>query len=125
MNLSTREMTWEDIDLIAKYWSNADEAYLQGMGVDTTVPFSEVDFLQRMRAQFMLPNHLKNAFCMVWLFDGEPIGHNNTNPTTFGDSAHMHLHIWYSKYRGKGLGFKFLQKSIPVIMNTLELNVLY
>lgn len=125
MKLSTRKMQWEDIDLIADYWSEADEVYLQGMGVDTTIPFSKESFLQRMRDQFKLPIDKKNAFCVIWLLDDIPIGHNNTNPTIFGDSAYMHLHIWYAEHKGKGLGYQFLQKSIPEIMDSLELNTLF
>ena len=124
-NLSVRELQASDIDLIAQYWADADSSFLRSIGVELSkVPAREA-FTQTLTTQLNLPLVEKKSFCIIWLLDGKPVGHCNTNPTVFGEYAYMHLHIWNSISRKIGLGEKFIQLTLPYFFENLKLKTLY
>jgi RimJ/RimL family protein N-acetyltransferase len=75
--------------------------------------------------QLEKPLHERMSYCIIWLLNGEPIGHCNTNPTVFGEEAAMHLHIWDERHRKAGLGSEFLKKTLPYFFQNLQLKRLY
>jgi len=123
--LSVRELTRGDIELIASYWINADRSFLEGMGVDVSKLPSREQFTSYLLNQIETPLSSKESYCLIWLMNGEPIGHCNTRPTVFGQHASMHLHLWKQDERKKGTGLQFLKLSIPVFFDTLMLEDLY
>ena len=124
-NLSVRELQSSDIELIAQYWADADGSFLRSIGVEMSkLPTKEI-FMQNLQAQLNEPLEKKKSFCLVWLLDGKPIGHCNTNPTVFGEYAYMHLHIWNIDSRKKGMGEKLLQLTLPFFFDTLQLKTVY
>jgi RimJ/RimL family protein N-acetyltransferase len=125
MNLSVRELQQKDIDLVVNYWMNANENYLLGMGVDIKKMISREAFTQMLNDQFKLPIEKKNAYCIIWEHEGKPVGHSNTNPTKFGQEATMHLHLWQSEVRKKGMGTEFLRMTLPLFFENLKLKKLY
>jgi len=123
--LSVREMQLDDIRLIVDYWHQAEAGYLTGMGVDLNKIPSRQEMSEGLTAQFNLSIPEKRSYCMIWELDHQPIGHSNTNPTTFGKTAFMHLHIWDKQIRRMGLGQQFIQLTLPHFFNTLKLQTLY
>ncbi|MGB0367868.1 MAG: GNAT family N-acetyltransferase [Flavobacteriales bacterium] len=123
--LSVRELQASDIPLIADYWVNSPDQHLVRMGVDLAkVPPREA-FVEALEHQLSMPIENRNAYCIIWELEGEPIGHCNTNPTQFGKEANMHLHIWSNENRRKNIGTEFLKMTIPLFFKNLKLNQLF
>ena len=40
----------------------------------------------------------------IWLADGEPIGYSSLKNIRRGQRAEIHLHVWSTAFRGRGLG---------------------
>lgn len=95
------------------------------MGVDVSKMINRETFEERLSSQFSLPIEQRNAYCIIWEVDGKPVGHCNSNPTKFGDEANMHLHVWKSEFRKKGLGLLFLEMTLPIFFQKLKLERLY
>ncbi|MCP4441782.1 MAG: GNAT family N-acetyltransferase [Aureispira sp.] len=124
-SISVRPLKQEDIPLIANYWVNSPSDHMQAMGVDLNKRPSAEDFSRALTGQLALPIEKRQAYCLIWELDGQPIGHSNTNPTQYGESAYMHLHIWTPEHRKNGLGKQFLKLSIQGFFEDLQLQTLY
>lgn len=123
--LTVRELDKKDIELIVGYWFSATPEHLKSMGVDADRMPSCENFTAMLDAQTALPYPEKKAYALIWEVDGEPIGHCNLNPVTFADTAHMHLHIWDSGFRRKGMGAALVKMSLPQFFDNFRLNKLY
>lgn len=125
MKLSVREATSSDIKLIVDYWFTSSKEHLEGMGVDVTKMVERKTLEERLSTQFSLPLEERNAYCIIWELDGEPVGHCNSNPTQFGHEAKMHLHMWQHGFRKKGIGLRLLKLTLPLFFEKLKLEKLY
>ena len=123
--LSVRELQKEDIELIAEYWSNADTCHVQSMGCDETKIPKKEEFKTSLNTQLNLPVKEKESYAIIWLLNEKPIGHCNVNTITYGKEAYMHLHIWNSNFRKKGIGVELVKKSLPYFFKNLKLSVIY
>lgn len=123
--LSVRELQESDIDLIINYWTEADDRYLQSMGVDLSKMPSEPEWKAMLLQQLQTPIEQKQSYCMIWLVNGRPIGHSNVNKIQFGKEAYMHLHIWEPAIRKKGYGSRFIKMTVPHFFEKLQLRTLY
>ncbi len=122
---SVRPLQHTDIPLLLHYWFTAEPSFLTGMGVDLSkMPLKE-QFGQMLTDQLDTPIEQRKSYCVIWMQDGKPIGHSNTNPTTFGEEAKMHLHLWYPHQRKKGTGTELLKITLPHFFNTLRLKTLW
>lgn len=124
-SLSVREIQIEDIELIANYWLASEPDYLVGMGVDLKKLPTREEWSNMLRQRINLPVEEKMSYALIWLVAGNPVGHTNVNSIKFGNSAHMHLHLWQSEIRQKGIGTELVKKSLPYFFENLKLNVLY
>ena len=123
--LTIREMEHRDIELITNYWMNATPSHLLRMGVDVQkIPSREL-FSEFLITQINTPISERLSYCIIWDFNAKPVGHLNTNPTSFGESAYMHLHLWENKKRKKGLGTDFVKLALPFLFKNLQLKTLY
>lgn len=123
--LTVRELQNSDIPLLTSYWLDSKPAFLTGMGVDLEkLPPREV-FQQMLEAQLDSPYEKKATYALIWLNNGEPVGHCNVNKIIFGREAYMHLHLWEGTHRRKGMGSQLVKFSLPYFFNNLELKVLY
>src|SRR5689334_9026818 len=102
--LSIRPLQHSDIPLFLRYWFESDESFLTGMGLDVSKLPSKEQFASMLDKLLSTPVAERISYAVVWMKDGEPIGHANTNPTTFGEEAKMHLHIWDAAGRKQGMG---------------------
>jgi RimJ/RimL family protein N-acetyltransferase len=123
--LTAREAEEKDIQHIANYWFTADEEYLKGMGVDIAKMPVQKDFSTMLATQLSLPYNEKKAYAIIWMVNGEPIGHCNLNPVVFGDHAYMHIHIWHAKDRKGGYGTELIKLSLPFFFKNMSLNKIY
>jgi RimJ/RimL family protein N-acetyltransferase len=122
--LNVREIQQKDIEPVVNYWMNADDDFLLGMGVDLNKMLSRRDFTQMLEDQLKLPIENKRSYCVIWESDGVPVGHSNTNPTKYGEEATMHLHLWKTGARKKGLGTEFVKLTLSLYFENLKIKKL-
>lgn len=65
-----------------------------------------------LKGQLALPIEQRRSNCVIWELNGHAIGHSNTNPTTFGEEAFMHLHLWHLDNRLQDMGLAFARLTI-------------
>jgi len=123
--LSVREIQETDIERITNYWLKSESSFLENMGVDLNKLPTKEQMTQMLLGQLTTPLDQKRSYCIIWELDNKPIGHSNTNPTTFGEEAFMHLHIWDAVSRKKGLGSELIKRTLPYFFNNLQLKRLY
>ncbi len=123
--LTVRELTHDNIPHLINYWLTADKPFLEGMGVDTAKMPSRQQWLDVLNEQLSAPLQEKKSYCIIWLLDGEPVGHSNINKIVFGEEAYMHLHLWKSDKRKQGMGLNFVKMTIPYFFKNFGLKTLY
>ena len=123
--LSVREMTLTDVAAILSYWHECDDDFLTSMGVDVAKLPPREDLTHILAEHLNTPLEKRKSYCLIWELNGEPVGHCNTNPTTFGEEAFMHLHIWHTETRQRGLGTAFVKMSLPYFFQNLQLKKLF
>lgn len=125
MNISVREGTYNDIELIADYWLGSTKEYLHSMGADIEKLPSRQGFSDMLTKQIDLSYNQKVAYVLIWLMDGQPIGHTNVNDIIYGQSAYMHLHLWVGESRKRGIGTILVKEALPYFFENLELKELF
>lgn len=125
MAIAVREIRESDIALIADYWSGSDPNHLIGMGVDLRKIPSRLEFVAMLSTQLALPLDERQSYCTIWELSGTPIGHCNVNKIRFGRDAFMHLHIWRSGQRRRGMGVAFVRQSLRYFFERLGLQEIY
>jgi RimJ/RimL family protein N-acetyltransferase len=123
--MQVREIEMHDIALLADYWFQATEEQLKSMGADKHLLPSYQEFCNTLTLQVKYSYQQKRAYAIIWLLNGEPVGHCNTNKIIFGKEAYMHLHLWNAENRQKGMGINFVQQSLSYFFNNLKLKRLY
>ena len=124
MKITVREFIAADIEKIVGYFIDADSDFLKGMGAEKNKLPKREKWIQNLQSELLKPYKKKEYYYIVWLLDGKPVGHSNVNHILFGESATMHLHLWETKIRKRGLGLKFLKLTIPFFFEKLELKKL-
>ncbi|MDO8366382.1 MAG: GNAT family protein [Saprospiraceae bacterium] len=123
--LSVRELRESDIAFIIEYWFGAEPEFLEGMGVDLNKMPGKLEWEQMLQEQLSLPIPDKKSYCIIWELDDQPAGHSNINKIQFGIEAYMHLHLWRSDIRQKGMGATLVKMSLPYFFKNYELKNLY
>jgi len=122
--ISVREMKIIDIDLIADYWLKSDSAFLRSMGADFNKLPTRTELRKMLAEQINLPIKDKKSYALIWELDKKQIGHSNVNKIIYGENATMHLHLWWSDNRKKGIGTELVKKSLPYFFKKLKLKKL-
>src|SRR6188768_1765809 len=123
--LSIREITSSDVPLIADYWTQSDPAFMESMGVDLTKIPERDELVNMLGQQLDKPYSQKQSYALIWLIDRIPSGHSNINKIVFGEEAYMHLHLWNSSERKKGMGLNLVRMSLPEFFNNFNLQKLF
>ncbi len=123
--LSIRTLSEPDIALIIQYWLGADPVFLEGMGVDLSKMPSQAQWKNSLTEQLSQSIPEKKSYCMIWLVDDQAVGHSNINQIQFGKEAYMHLHLWRSDIRQKGLGTALAKLTLPAFFEQYKLDTLY
>lgn len=122
--ITVREVQLKDVDLITDYWLLSDPEHLVGMGVDLNkIPTR--DQLKSMLTEQVHAKLLdKKSYALIWELNGQQIGHSNVNNIEYGNQATMHLHLWKSIDRKKGIGTELVKKSLPFYFEKLKIKKL-
>ena len=120
-----REIRKDDIGFICDYWHNSDPKFLIGMGVDLQKIPSRNQLSEFLVQQINAPFSKKSSYALIWNIDNIPAGHCNVNKIKFGEEGFMHLHLWKSSSRKKGLGFQLVKLSLPYFFENLQLETIY
>jgi RimJ/RimL family protein N-acetyltransferase len=123
--ISVKPTTIEHYENIVQYFVDAEQTFLNGMGVDPNKLPTRESWLKTLHDNHSLPIKERSIFYVIWYLDGEAIGHCNINKIIFGSEAYMHLHMWRPEIRKAGLGSQFVRKSIPFFFEAFSLRVLY
>ena len=123
-NISVREINKNDVDLLADYWFKSDSEYLNRMGAEKEPLPTRPQMIEMLFEQISLPIENKSSYALIWELDGKQIGHSNVNNIVYGMEATMHLHLWKSDNRKRGIGTKLVKKSLHYYFNNLKLNTL-
>ena len=124
MNLSVRELEIHEIGRMVDYFITAKDSFLKGMGADKSKLPTRDDWIQKLELDFNKPYDEKEFYYILWLVNNQPIGHSNINQIEFGNTAMMHLHLWNTETRKKGLGIDFLRMTLPYYFKKFELQKL-
>ena len=125
MECTVREMKLEDVENVVDYFHEATPDFLKAMGADRNKLPERSVWIQKLRSSVVKPVQKKHYYYIIWLLDGMPVGHSNCNAIVYGQMAQMHLHLWDSARRKKGLGTIFLRKTIAGYFRELQLQELF
>lgn len=121
LSLTVREIQYSDIEPLSDYWFKSDPDFLSRMGVDLSKMPTREEWKQMLIEQISQSYEEKKSYCIMWLLDGEPVGHSNLNRIVFGEEAFMHLHIWKAVNRTKGMGSQFVKVTLPYFFQNMKL----
>jgi RimJ/RimL family protein N-acetyltransferase len=102
----------EEYEMMLDYFYEADQPFLRGMGVDPLRLPPRETWLGNVLIDHERPDKERDRFYLIWIFQGDRIGHSSINKIVPGSEAFIHLHLWNSALRGTGLGTQFMRKSI-------------
>jgi RimJ/RimL family protein N-acetyltransferase len=123
--LSVREVTENDFENIVGYFLNADTEFLVGMGVDIAKLPQKQDWIDRLSNDYKPSFQETNIYYTMWMINNIAVGHSNISKITFGEDAYMHLHMWETGYRKKGMGSEFIKLSLPYYFENFKLKKLF
>jgi len=124
-HLNVREIEIKDIEKLLNYWYSLSSQQLIDMGADIKKLPARNEFFKILIEQINLPIEKKQSFALIWELNGKQIGHTNVNQLKYSETATMHLHLWKSDNRKKGLGMALVKKSLPIYFEKLKLQKLY
>jgi RimJ/RimL family protein N-acetyltransferase len=96
------------------YFVSGEQPFLQGMGVDPALLPTRQAWLAACLADHQRPDPEKDRFYLAWLHDAELVGHSSISHIEPGRVAHIHLHLWVSTKRRRGLGTAFVAASMDI-----------
>ncbi len=114
-----------DYERMVDYFLNADDAFLQGMGVDRKKLLSREAWLESLMLDHQRRDPERDRSYLAWLYDDVPVGHSNINKINFGNHAFIHLHLWTRGLRKSGLGTQYFRASAAEFMRRFRLKRLY
>lgn len=119
--LGVRPLEKKDITLIADYWLNAEASFLEVIGVDLNKMPKHEQFTAMLHKQLELPINQRQTYAVIWTLDDTPVGHSNVNPFTAGEEGTLHLHLWTTQTRRKGMGTELVKMSLQHYKEVLNL----
>lgn len=124
-HLSVRPLEAQDVPLIIQYWLGGSPEFMHGMGVDMAKMPSVEQWETALNTQLSQSIPEKKSYCFIWLLEGQPVGHCNINKIIPGQEAYLHLHLWRSDLRQKGLGEQLVRLTLPHFFEAYDLQTLY
>lgn len=123
--LFVREMKVDEIPLLVDYFLSGDIEFYNRLGIDINKLPEREEWIDSLEKKFIPLLLKKEVFYVVWILDEVPIGHCNINDIVFGEKANMHLHLWKTDTRKKGLGTKFVELSLKEYFKRFELKHIF
>ncbi|MGL1889770.1 MAG: GNAT family N-acetyltransferase [Reichenbachiella sp.] len=124
-SIQVREMMSDDIESFVNYWLSMSPEFLEEMGVDIKKRPTRAQLENLINDQIGVDMKKRKSYFLTWLINDIPVGCSNVNQIEYGQKAFMHLHLWNSENRQKGMGREFIKKSLPYYFDNLELQTLY
>lgn len=115
----------QEYEQMVDYFLDADDKFLQGMGVDRSRLPPREDWISSALRDHDRPNCEKERAYVAWSLDGVAIGHSSINRIQMGREAFIHLHLWSRVHRRAGLGIRFFQLSVGQFARDFSLERLY
>lgn len=118
-------MVKDDIEHFVKYWLESSTEHLEGMGVDIMKRPTKEQIEKLITDQLGVPMKNRKSYFLTWLVNNKPIGCSNVNQIEYGNKAFMHVHLWQTENRQRGIGTVFIKKSLPYFFENLNLKELF
>jgi RimJ/RimL family protein N-acetyltransferase len=125
VDIAIRVMTEKDAAGVAHYFLNPDTDYWINMGIDPQKLPAKQQWINLLKQELQKSDTEKGLYYVIWLIDNKPIGHSNINNITYGMQANMHIHLWESNQRQKGIGVELIKQSIAHFFEKFQLQNLY
>ena len=114
-----------DAEMIINYFLQADNEYLQRLGVDRNKLPGPDEWKAILNDEIEKPVNKKKLFYVIWEINNVPVGHSHIANIIYGREAYMHLHLWDSGNREKGNGTYLISESIRLYFDKFNLKELY
>lgn len=125
MQVTVREMRFEETSLVIDYFHGATPEHLEMLGVDPTRLPSPDAWRERLRREFSQPPDKRAVFFVSWLVDDRPVGFSSCDKIVFGEQASMHLHVVEADRRREGVGTECVRRSVEIYFAMLRLKRLF
>jgi RimJ/RimL family protein N-acetyltransferase len=126
MDLEIRPFrTKEEYCQMVDYFTQSTDEFLRGMGIDPLKVPSRESWLEEVWEDHHRPGPEKDRFYLVWIYDGELVGHSSINKIQWGEEGSIHLHLWKPELRKNGIGSEFFRRSIDFYFRELGLKKVY
>jgi RimJ/RimL family protein N-acetyltransferase len=125
MSLVIREMAIDEVDLVIDYFHGSTPEHLETLGVDPTRLPSRRDWQARYEAEYAKPIERRSTFLVIWEQDGAAVGFSTADKITYGEQAHMHLHVVDEGRRGSGVGAACVRETVGLYFCALRLRHLF
>jgi RimJ/RimL family protein N-acetyltransferase len=120
-----RPMLSDEASLVIDYFHNATPEFLHTLGVDPARLPARDAWRAHYDREFDLPIEQRKSFLVLWTLGGTPLGCATADKIEIGRQAFMHLHIFESAQRQRGLGAALVRQSADIYFDTLRISELY
>jgi RimJ/RimL family protein N-acetyltransferase len=125
VSLVVREMEIDEVDLIVDYFHESTPEHLDLLGVDRDLLPAPEDWRARYAYEYQKPVQERSTVLVIWELDGAPIGFSTADKITFGEEAHMHLHVTDPDKRHSGIGTRCVRDTVDFYFRRLALKRLF
>jgi RimJ/RimL family protein N-acetyltransferase len=125
MSLIVREMTLEEVGIIVDYFHDSTPEHLDVLGVDPTRLPSRREWRARYAAEYDQPAGRRSTLLVIWEHEGSAVGFSTADRISYGEQAHMHLHIIDEERRRSGIGCACLRQTARLYFEKLRLRRLF
>jgi RimJ/RimL family protein N-acetyltransferase len=125
MSLVIREMALDEVDLVIEYFHGSTPEHLETLGVDPTRLPTRQNWQAWYAAEYGKPTQERSTLLVTWELDGVAVGFSTADKITYGEQAHMHLHIVDPQRRGSGLGAACVRETAELYVEALALRRLF
>jgi RimJ/RimL family protein N-acetyltransferase len=123
--IDVRLMTLAETPRIITYFHDATPAHLALLGVDRARLPPAATWQKLYEQDLEKPPTARRSLLVSWLDDGRFIGFSTADQISYGDCAHMHLHVVEPSLRRKGLGTALVRLSANLYFDVLKLTRLW
>jgi RimJ/RimL family protein N-acetyltransferase len=124
-SLVVREMELDEVDLIIDYFHESTQEHLDLLGVDRDRLPAPDDWRAWYAYEYQRPLEERSTVLVIWELDTAPVGFSTADKITFGDEAHMHLHMPDREKRRSGIGTECVRETVDLYFRRLALKRLF
>jgi RimJ/RimL family protein N-acetyltransferase len=125
MTLTVREMMNSEVDVVINYFLGSTPEYLDMLGVDPSRLPPPESWRERLQRESVRPIERRGWMVLIWLSDDQPVGFSSSDKITYGEQAHMHLHVTDPERRNQGIGAECVRRSADIYFERLNLKRLF